>query len=127
MDQNIKQTYDGIVKSENYSCVRKPKIIKAYGKEYQIPVKTAEFSQKWEAVIKSIAKTTEISDTVREIKKGIALFIGEVETERIFPDESFDKTSIKDIIDFWTMLNHELAVSQQKMLDEYTVSEVIRR
>lgn len=127
MDQNIRTSYGVIVKSGNYSCVRKPKIVEAYGKEYQIPVKTTEFSQQWESVIKSIAKTTEISDTVKELKNGIALFIGEDEAERIFPADSFDKTNIKEIIDFWTLLNYELAVSQQKMLDEYTVSEVIRR
>ena len=121
MDQNITSAYDGIVKSGNYSCVRKPRIIKAYGNEYQIPVKTAEFSERLQSAIAAIAKTanTDIYDTVRKIRNGIALFIGEEEAERIFPDESFDKINIKEIIDFWALLNHELAAGQQKMLDEY--------
>lgn len=123
MNQNIRTNYDGIVKSERYSYNKKPKILKAYGEEYEIPVKTKEFTEKLVAVIKAIGNTSTISDTVREIKNGITLFIGEDEAERIFPDENFDQIDIDEILDFWAALNHELAVSQQKMLDEYTVSE----
>ena len=78
------------------------------------------------SVIEAIAKTTKISDTVKEIKNGIALFIGGEEAERIFPDDNLGQIDIDEILGFWLALNYEFGCSQDNMLDEYAASEVIR-
>lgn len=128
MDQNIKTNYNGIVKSGRYSCIRKQRTLKAYGEEYPIPVKTAEFSERLRSAIADIAKTvnTDIYDTVRKIKNGIALFIGGEEAERIFPDDNLGQIDIEEILGFWLALNYEFGCSQDSMLDEYAASGVIR-
>ena len=125
MDQNIRANYNGVVKSGDYSYTKKPRVLKAYGEEYVIPIKTSELSEKLMAVIEAIANTSKISDTVREIKKGIGLFIREDEAERIFPEKSFNQIDIDEILSFWLAINYEFGISQDSMLDEYKASEVI--
>lgn len=126
MDQSIKPSYGRVVKSGEYSCEKKPRILRAYGREYEIPVKTADFSGKLQAANKAIAGTSKLSNTVREVKNGIALFIGREEAERIFPDEKIDQIDIDEITSFWLALNSELEQGKNDMLARYTVSEVIR-
>ena len=108
MSSDTKSNYDSAVKSGDHCCGRKPGILKAYGGEYELPVKTAEFSERLDAVMEAILNTSVISETVREIKNGIALFIGEDEAERIFPDENFRQIDTDEILCFWLALNYKL-------------------
>ena len=112
MYSEIKSVCNGDAGSGDRSRGKKQRILKAYGEEYEIPVKTAEFSERLDAVMEAIMDTSVISGTVREIKKGIGLFIGEDEAERIFPDEAFGQIDTDEILCFWLALNYELFQSQ---------------
>lgn len=115
-----------VVKAGEFSYSRKPRTLKAYGQEYQLPVRTIEFSDKLAAAAEAIAKTSNARDTVEKIKSGIGLFIGDAEAEKIFPAEKLGEVDIDEIIGFWMALNFELGRSQNSMLDEYAASMVIR-
>ena len=124
--KNNAKTNEGIVKSGEFSYSRKARTIKAYGEEYQLPVKTIEFSDKLLAANDAIAKTTDARDTVSRIKSGIALFIGEDEANRIFPEDNFDNIDIDEILGFWLALNFELSRSQNELIARYSASRAMR-
>ena len=117
---------NGIVKAGEYYPVRAPRTLKAYGQEYEIPVKTIAFSDKLVAANEAIVKTSNARDTVEKIKSGIALFIGEEEAERIFPEKNFDSIDIDEILGFWMALNFELGRSQNDLIARYSASKAVR-
>ena len=131
MSTNIAKTNNNIeektvIKAGEYSYSRKYGTIKAYGQEYQLPVRTIEFSDKLTTANEAIAKALNARDTVEKIKNGIGLFIGETEAERIFPAEKLGEVDIDEISGFWVALNFELGRSQNELIARYAVSKAIR-
>ena len=127
MKTNTKNNIEnGTVKAGEYYPVRAPRTLKAYGQEYEIPVKTIAFSDKLVAAGEAIVKTTNARDTVEKIKSGIALFIGENEAERIFPAENFDQIDIDEILGFWLALNFELNSSQNDLIARYAKPKAMK-
>lgn len=127
--KNIAKTnteIDGIVRSGEFSYSKKPRTLKAYGEEYQLPVKTIEFSDKLVAANEAIVKTSNAHETVSKIKEGIALFIGNEEAERIFPADKFGEIDIDEILGFWLALNFELSRSQNDLIARYSASRTLR-
>ena len=124
---NIKNiAANGVVKAGEFSYAKKPRTLKAYDREYELPVKTIEFSDKLVAANEAIVKTSNARETVEKIKSGIALFIGEEEAERIFPDKNFDSIDIDEILGFWMALNFELGRSQNDLIARYSASRAIQ-
>lgn len=116
----------GIVKAGEFSYARKPRTLKAYGQEYELPVKTIEFTDKLAAVGDTIAKISNARELVEKLKSGIALFIGEEETERIFPEKNFDNIDIDEIFGFFMALNFEISRGQNDLIARYSASKAIR-
>lgn len=118
---------NGTVKSGEFTYCRTPRVLKAYGQEFNIPVRTVEFDEKLNAVGAAIAETNTTSDTVKEMLKGIALFIGKEETEKIFPADKIDELDVDEILAFWQALNYELKQAQNELLSKYRPAPNIRR
>ena len=116
----------GIVKAGEFSYARKPRTLKAYGQEYELPVKTIEFTDKLAAVGDTITKISNARELVEKLKSGIALFIGEEEAERIFPEKNFDNIDIDEIFGFFMALNFELERSHNDLIARYSASKAIR-
>lgn len=128
MKSNISMK-NGTVKSGEFTYSRTPRVLKAYGSEYTIPVRTVEFDEKLTQAAKTISETATMStsDTVLAIREGIALFIGEEEVERIFPKEKLMELDVDEIISFWQALNYELKAAQNELLAKYRPSATVRR
>ena len=126
MKSNI-QMKNGTVKSGEFTYCRTPRILKAYDKEYAIPVRTVEFDEKLTQAAKTISETATTSETVSAIREGISLFIGAEETERIFPKEKLMEIDVDEIISFWQALNYEMTQAQDELLSKYRPSAAVRR
>ena len=118
---------NGTVKSGEFSYCRTPRILKAYDKEYAIPVRTVEFDEKLTQAAKTISETATTSETVSAIREGISLFIGEDEVERIFPKEKLMELDVDEVLSFWQALNYELREAQNDLLSKYRPAPNIRK
>ena len=118
---------NGTVRSGEFKYERTPRVLKAYGTEFTIPVRTVEFEEKLEQANKTISATSTASDTITAIREGISLFIGADETERIFPKEKLMKTDVDEVLAFWQALNLELKLAQDELLAKYRPAPTIRR
>lgn len=127
MKSNIIPMQNGIVKAGEFSYTRKARKLKAYGKEFDIPVKTVEFGDKLDEARAEIAKQTLTSETVKYLKKGIALFIGFEAVEELYPEEKLMELDVDEVLGLWTALNFELNRTQNEMLAHYTAANLIRR
>lgn len=85
-----------------------PRIVEAYGKVYELPKKTVGFLDKILTVGREIVYCKNTSAVVQKLKQGIAYFIGEDETERIFPAEQENTLDANELAQFWIFLNREL-------------------
>lgn len=126
MKSNINMT-NGVVKSGEFTYCRTPRVLKAYGQEFNIPVRTVAFDEKLNTVSAAIAETTTTSDTVKEMLNGVALFIGEEETEKLFPAEKLDEIDVDEILAFWQALNFELKRAQNELMAKYRPAPNVRR
>lgn len=126
-NSNIIPMQNGVVKSGEFSYTRKSRTLKAYGEEFTIPVKTVEFGDKLDAIGEELAQTTKTSEIIAVTKKGIALFIGDEATEKIFPEEKFMELDVDEVIEFWSALNFELNRAQNERLARYAAAKTIRR
>ena len=126
MKSNINMT-NGVVKSGEFTYVRQQRTLKAYGKEYPIPVRTVEFADKLEAVSKEMGQTTTTADTITKIREGIMLFIGAEETDRLFPADKLQEIDVDEIMAFWQALNFELQRNQQELIAKYRPAPNIRK
>lgn len=128
MKSNISMK-NGTVKSGEFTYSRTPRVLKAYDKEYTIPVRTVEFDEKLTQAAKTISETATMStsDTVLAIREGIALFIGADEVERIFPKEKLMEIDVDEILSFWQALNFEMKQAQDELLSKYRPSAAVRR
>ena len=126
MKSNI-QMKNGTVKSGEFTYSRTPRVLKAYGSEYTIPVRTVEFDEKLTQAAKTISETATTSETVSAIREGISVFIGAEETERIFPKDKLMETDVDEILSFWQALNYEMKQAQDELLSKYRPSATVRR
>lgn len=118
---------NGTVRSGEFKYERVPRVLKAYGTEFTIPVRTVEFEEKLEQANKAISATSTASDTITAIREGISLFIGTEETERIFPKNKLMETDVDEILAFWQALNLELKLAQDELLAKYRPAPTVRR
>lgn len=118
---------NGTVKSGEFTYSRTPRVLKAYGSEYTIPVRTTEFEEKLAQSRNTISETVTASDSVSAIREGISLFIGADEVERIFPKDKLMEIDIDEILSFWYALNYEFNAAQNEMLAKYRPSATVRR
>lgn len=91
----------------NFNYKRAAVKITAYGKEYELPVRTTEFCDKQDAVDRDISDTSKprtSAEIAEALRNGVALFIGEEETERIFPKEKIPEMDIDEITAFYNFL-----------------------
>lgn len=126
MKSNI-QMKNGTVKSGEFTYSRTPRVLKAYGSEYTIPVRTVEFDEKLTQAAKTISETATTSETVSAIREGVSLFIGEEEVERIFPKDKLMELDVDEVLSFWQALNYELREAQNELLAKYKPAPSIRR
>lgn len=126
MKSNI-QMKNGTVKSGEFTYCRTPRVLKAYGSEYTIPVRTVEFDEKLTQAAKTISETATTSETVSAIREGISLFIGEDEVERIFPKDKLMALDVDEVLSFWQALNYELREAQNDLLSKYRPAPNIRK
>lgn len=127
MKSNVPTMQNGVVKSGEFSYTRKSRTLKAYGEEFVIPVKTVEFGDKLDEIGAELAEAKITSDVIHVTKKGIALFIGEEATEKLYPEEKFNELDVDEVIEFWSALNFELNRAQNERLARYAAAKAIRR
>ena len=127
MKSNVPNMQNGVVKSGEFSYTRKSRTLKAYGEEFPIPVKTVEFGDKLDEIKSDIAKQTLTSETIKYLKKGIALFIGSEAVEKLYPEEKLMELEVDEVLGFWTALNFELNRTQNELIARYAAANVIRR
>ncbi|MGN1305307.1 MAG: hypothetical protein ACI4YB_09770 [Oscillospiraceae bacterium] len=118
---------NGTVKSGEFTYCRTPRVLKAYGSEYTIPVRTTEFEEKLAQAKNTISETVTASDSVSAIREGISLFIGADEVERIFPKDKLMEIDIDEILSFWYALNYEFNAAQNELIAKYRPAPSIRR
>lgn len=127
MKSNVPTMQNGVVKSGEFSYTRKSRTLKAYGEEFVIPVKTVELGDKLDTIGAELAEAKITSDVIHVTKKGIALFIGEEATEKLYPEEKFNELDVDEVIEFWSALNFELNRAQNERLARYAAAKAIRR
>lgn len=127
MKSNIVPMQNGVVKSGEFSYTRQSRTLKAYGEEFSIPVKTVELGDKLDEIGAELAEAKITSDVIHVTKKGIALFIGEEATEKLYPEEKFNELDVDEVIEFWSALNFELNRAQNERLARYAAAKAIRR
>ena len=126
MKSNISMK-NGTVKSGEFTYCRTPRVLKAYGSEYTIPVRTVEFEEKLSQASRALSETMTATDTVLAIREGIALFIGTEEVERIFPKDKLMELDVDEILSFWQALNFEMKQAQDELLAKYRPAPNIRK
>ena len=100
---------------------KKPRIVEAYGKTFEIPPKTADIIDRLNEASAAIGAAKTSVDIVRATKKGVSVFIGEEETERIFPEK--DEASAIDTDElsaFWLFLKNESQKATMDVIRRYT-------
>lgn len=118
---------NGTVKSGEFRYVRTPRTLKAYDKEFTIPVRTVEFEERLEQAGKALSECRVASETAQALREGISLFVGEEETERIFPKAELMSIDVDELLGFWQALNFELKLAQEEQLAKYRPTPTIRR
>lgn len=121
------QMKNSTVKSGEFRYVRTPRTLKAYDKEFAIPVRTVEFEEKLEQAGKTLSECRTAAETAQALREGVALFVGEEETERIFPKEKLMEIDVDELLGFWQALNFELKLAQEEQLSKYRPTPTIRR
>lgn len=121
------QMKNGTVKSGEFRYVRTPRTLKAYDKEFTIPVRTVEFEERLEQAGKALSECKTATETAQALREGVSLFIGEEETERIFPKAELMSIDVDELLGFWQALNYELKLAQEEQLSKYRPAPTIRR
>lgn len=100
----------------------KPKAtVEAYGQTFEIPTKTIAVVDGINNAHKEIAETRgDAAKQVKAIKKGIAVFIGEEATEKLFPTNKEAEIDTDELSMFWLCLNRESNKLTQTLVDKYS-------
>lgn len=105
---------------------RKNITLEAYGKEYPIPTKTAALVDGINAVNKRINDSKTAAETTAATRAGIALYIGEAEAERIFPEDKLSEIDTDEIGAFWWTLLNASAEATKAVIEKYAPNKSIR-
>lgn len=108
MDKNEKSVTNTQEITAKFEYNSSPRIVEAYGRVYELPKKTVGFLDKILTVGREIVYCKNTSAVIQKLKQGIAYFIGEDETERIFPAEKENTLDANELAQFWIFLNREL-------------------
>lgn len=101
--------------------------VEAYGNVYPIPTKTAVLVDGVTEINKAIGECKSTLEIIRTTKKGIAIFIGDAETERIFPAANENKIDTDELSAFWFALNNESNRATRAVIDAYAPERQIRK
>lgn len=101
--------------------------LEAYGKEYPIPTKTADFIDSINDIQAQLDACKTAIETVEVTRKGISLFIGDEETERIFPADKLGCIDTDEIAAFLWALKAESDRATQAVIKKYAPNPVIRK
>lgn len=93
-------------------------VMEAYGKKYPIPTKTAVLVDGIAGINKKLLECKNTLEVVKVTKEGIALFIGEAETNRIF-SASDGEIDTDELSAFWFALNAESNKATKEIIEKY--------
>lgn len=116
-----------VINSFNYQ--RAAVKITAYGKEYELPVRTTSFCDKQDAIDRKIMDTSKprsSADVAECFREGVALFIGDEETERIFPKAEIGNMDIDEITVFYNFLKDRSLQNFLEYSKKYSPSRIKR-
>lgn len=100
----------------------RPKItVEAYGETFEMPTKTIAVVDGVAKAQKAIGEAKSTAEQVKAIKQGIAVFIGEEATEKLFPESKEAEIDTDEISAFWLCLNRESNKATQAVLEKYAV------
>lgn len=113
--------------TDTFTYTRDNYIIKAYGREYELPVRTTAFCDSLDAADREIAAAAgkKSADVISAVKKGIDVFIGEGEAEKLFPADA--DTDTDEIFAFYDFLKKKSLDNLRTYTAKYAPSAVIRR
>ena len=70
----------------SFSYKRTPAVISAYGEEFVLPVRNAEFLEKLAEADKKVSSAQNIHERALALREAVSVFIGKENTDKIFPD-----------------------------------------
>lgn len=115
----------------SFTYTRENTKVKLYDKEYELPVRTSAFCDRQDAVDRELADTSAIKtsvNVVETLRRGIALFIGDDEAERLFPTEGQNENiDIDEIMSCYNFLKHESLNNLKEHNARYAPKANIRR
>ena len=103
--------------------------VSAYGKEYELPVRTTEFCDKQDAIDRKIMDTSKqrtSAEVVECFREGVALFIGAEEAERIFPKAQTGDIDIDEITVFYSFLKDRSLQNLIEYTKKYSPNKIRR-
>jgi len=106
---------------------RKNITLEAYGKEYPIPTKTAVLVDGINDVTKRLEKCKSANEVVDVMRCGIALFIGNEEAEKLFPQDGYDSIDTDEMTAFWWALNNACNEATKEIIERYSPNPIIRK
>lgn len=113
----------GTIKKFDY--IRTAPVIEVKGKQYPIPTKTAVLVDGVMDIQKKLSECKNTRQIVRATKQGLAMFIGEDEVNRIFPepDEQIDTDELSAL---WLMFNEESNKATREVVAKYAPKPVAK-
>lgn len=87
-----------------FSFVRKSAVISAYGEEFVLPVRNAEFLDRLIAADKKIRTARAASERAEGYKEGIACFISAEKTDKLFPPDDIRSLDLDELQAFYEAL-----------------------
>lgn len=109
----------------SFNYIRKPAIVEAYGKTFELPVKTTKFMEQ-NVIDKALLAKGESKELVQSVLKLIGLFITPQETKLIFPN--IDDAIPNEVFAFYKYLCDEQAKATNEIIqNEYSPVETVRK
>lgn len=110
---------------------RKTEYVEAYGNKYPMPTKTAVLVDEVNAIQERIKENKNenksAADMAAALRDGIAVFIGENETERIFPKEKLNELDTDELTAFWWVLNEAANKATKDVIEKYSPNREIKK
>ncbi len=106
---------------------RKNITLEAYGNSYPIPTKTALLVDGVNDITKRLGECKNAVESVSALRDGITLFIGEDETEKLFPANNVNEIDTDEITAFWWALNNASNEATQEVIKRYSPNPIIRK
>lgn len=105
---------------------REVETVTAYGKEYSVPTMTISAYNKINEIVNRInSSSNDIKESTQAVLDGIAFFIGEDETKRIFP--SVDTADTDEVYAFWSTLKKACDDNTAAVIKKYAPNVTIRK